>query len=434
MHFLIAPLIFAGSLLLVLYSYVNYLYSEKGRFLIRGSRGNVDLFEEQVEPKLAIGLDRAEMAFPLLVQMDLILLVLLTASWSLWRPLSWDALLQAAVFLVLDVLFCAQVIPGILVARTRGRWLLSCVGILRVSILLVSPLVAISRVLRHVASLGKEEEPEPASPSENIEALMTAGEEEGLLEKEDRRLIRSVVEFGDKTVREVMTPRPEIFAIPAETTVGELKQTLAKRRFTRIPVYEGDLDQIRGFVHALDLFSLSDAEFSQQRVEKFLRPLLFVPETKPISELLREIQQKAQMAIVVDEYGLVAGLVTVEDIVEEIVGEIRDEHEALDVMPQGEGAFSVPGNMDLDRLQELFGVRLEDSGDATTVSGLLTGTLGRVPVTGEVLHKDGLTFRVTESNGRRVLRLVITGPVEKPSGVFSSSETIPSNSHPSQPQ
>jgi len=414
MHLVLAFLIVVSSLLLVLYSYVNLLYSEKGRFLIRGSKDNVDFFEEQIEPALGISMEKAELTFPLLVQMDLILLVLLVASWNLLLPFGWEALLQVAVFLVLDVVLCAQAIPNILLTRTRGQWLRSCRRMLRISILAVSPLVAFSQILHSLASLGKEEaEMEQPSPSENIEALMLAGEEEGLLEKGDRKLIQSVVEFGDKTVREVMTPRPEIVAVPAETTAGQLKQMLSKRRFSRIPVYEGDLDQIRGFVHAMDLFALSDAESSNQSVKRYVRPLLFVPETKLIADLLKELQQTTPMAIVVDEYGSVAGLVTVEDMVEEIVGEIRDEHEALDAVPQGEGAYSVPGNLDLDRLQELFGVRIEETGDAATISGLVTSALGRVPAPGEILQQDGLTFQVTEANGRRVVRLLVSGPVEK---------------------
>ena len=316
----------------------------------------------------------------------MILLALLVIAWDLEQPLQWSTLLQGAVLLVLDVVFFAEVLPHALLARTAGKWLQSCTSLLRVSILAVYPLVAISRFLHHFATLGKEEaEIEEPTPSENIEALMTAGEEEGLLEQDDRRLIRSVVEFGDKTVREVMTPRPEIFAVPAETTLGHLKQMLAARRFSRIPVYQGALDHILGFVHAHDILPLKDQELANKNVGQLLRPLIFVPETKSVSNLLKEMQQKAQMAIVVDEYGSVAGLVTVEDMVEEIVGEIRDEHDAPDATPHGKGSYSVSGSMDLGRLHDLFGVRIEEAGEATTLSGLVTAALGRVPAPGEVL-------------------------------------------------
>ncbi len=416
MFILLATLVLLLSLLLTLFSYVNRLYSEKGRFLIRGSQDNVDFFEDHVEPKLKVEMEKAGFTFPLLVRVNLIVLTMVVTWWNLSAPVHWHMLVEAGVFLVLDVMLFAQVIPHVLLTRTSGKWLLSATGLLRLCVLLVFPLVAVSRFLYDIATLGTEVEREGDKPSasENIEALIQAGEEEGLLEEEDRKLIRSVVEFGDKTVREVMTPRPEMFAVPAETPLSQMKQMLAERRFSRIPIYQGDLDHVLGFIHVRDLLPLSDEALSRHTVTKFLQPVSFVPETKPVAELLKEIQQKAQIAIVVDEYGSVAGLATVEDMVEEIVGEIYEEHEVRDAIPQGDRAYSVAGNMDLDRLQELFGVRVEKTGDATTVSGLVTSAMGRVPSQGEILEKDGLVFQVTESNGRRVLRLSISQPAESP--------------------
>ncbi|MBI4458479.1 MAG: CBS domain-containing protein [Acidobacteria bacterium] len=423
MDFLLAALVIVSSLLLALFSYMHRLYTERGLFLIRGSKDNVEFFENHVEARLKLEAAEAEVTFPLLVQLDLVLLTLSATVWNLRGSWEWSAAGEAIVFLVLDVMLFAQVVPTVLITRTRGRWLLPTVGLLRVCVLAVMPLVVISRFLHSIATLGREEEvdQEEATASENIEALILAGEEEGLLEREDRKLIRSVVEFGDKTVREVMTPRPEIFAVPADTTIAELRQMLAERRFSRIPVYEQDLDHVVGFVHVRDLL-VSDAA-GEQDLRELLRPIPFVPETKPIAELLKEMQQKTQITIVVDEYGSVAGLATVEDIVEEIVGEIREEHELLDAVPQGEGVFSVPGNMDVDRLHDLFGVRVEKIAGASTVSGLVTSVLGRVPASGEILQQDGLSYRVIESNGRRVLRLLVSGPTEKsPSAMKSSSE------------
>ncbi|MBI4465195.1 MAG: HlyC/CorC family transporter [Acidobacteria bacterium] len=423
MHFLLAILIFLSSLLLALFSYVNRLYSEKERFLIRGSKDNVDFFENQIEPRLRLAIEKAELTFPFLVQMNVVLLTLLVIAWNVRQPLRWETVLQTALFLVLDVVLFAQAVPHVLLTRTTGKWLLVTVRLLRISIWLAVPFVAISQFLHHVATLGKEEkEVEEPSANENIEALMVAGEEGGLWEKEDRQLIRSVVEFGDKTVREVMTSRPEIFAVPADTPLSQLKQKLAERHFSRIPVYDGNLDHMVGFVRARDLLQWSDADLARKTVRQLVQPLTFVPETKPVADLLKEIQQKAPLAIVVDEYGSVAGLVTVEDMVEEIVGEIRDESEALDVIQQGEGIYSVPGNMDLDRLQELFGVRIDDEAGATTVSGLVTNLIGRVPNPGERMEKEGLVFRITESNGRRVLRLQISGPT---ANVSTRSDTPP---------
>lgn len=417
-------LVLACSLLLLLFSYVHRLYSEKGRLLL-GSKDNVDFFENQIEPRLGVKTERAELTFSLLTQVDLVVLALLVAFWNLGEPVHWQTLIEGGVFLVLEVLLFAQLIPQLLLTRTSGKWLSPFTGLLRSSILAISPLVTVSQFLHHLSALGGEEEGEgeEASASQNIEALIEAGEEEGLIEKEDQRLIRSVIEFGDKTVREVMTPRPEIFAVSTETTIGELKQLLATRQYSRIPVYEQDLDHLIGFLRVLDLFLRSEEQSSDQSVKALVRPLTFVPETKRISELLKEIQQKAPIAIVVDEYGSVAGLVTVEDMVEEIVGEIRDEHEAVDVIPQGEGIYSVPGSMDLDRLQELFSIRIEETGGATTVSGLITGALGRVPHVGEVLETDGLVFEVTESNGRKILRSTIRRPAEKGAGPQSPQKS-----------
>ncbi|MBI3894380.1 MAG: HlyC/CorC family transporter [Acidobacteria bacterium] len=427
MSFLIATLVIVTSFFLTLFSYVHRLYTERGRFLVRGSKDNVDFFENHVEPRLKQEAEKAEIAFPLLAQLDLVLLTLCVGLWTFRQPFLWSSAAEAVIFLVLDVVLFAQGIPYVLLTRTRGKWLLPTTRLLRVCVLAISPLVIISQFLNSIIALGREEEAgqEEPSPGENIEALILAGEEEGLLEREDRKLIRSVVEFGDKTAREVMTPRPEIFAVPVQTTVNELKQKLASRRFSRIPVYEGDLDHVIGYVHVRDLFLSSDPATAQQSMRGLLRLLNFVPETKPIAELLKEMQQKTQITIVVDEYGSVAGLATVEDIVEEIVGEIREEHEVLDAIPQGEGTFSVPGNMDVDRLHDLFGVSVEKIGGATTVSGLVTSILGHVPFPGETLHQDGLTFQVIESNGRRVLRLLVSGPVEKPSPAIQSSEDHP---------
>jgi putative hemolysin len=425
MNILLAILIGTSSLLLVLYSYVNSLYREKGRFLVRGSKDNVTFFEEQVEPLLHLRVEDAELTFPLLMYMTIALLALFVFAWQLGEPLRWSALLQGTIFLGLDIVFCAEIVPRVLFARTSGKWLISFTGLLRFSTMAVSPVAAITQLVHHFAALGRDDDSVASEPtaSENIEALMLAGEEEGLLEKEDRRLIRSVVEFGDKTVRDVMTPRPEIFAVPVETTLAQLKQMLATEPYSRIPVYERDLDHILGFIHARDLLPLTDKDLANT-VKKLIRPVSFVPETKSVSQLLKEIQQqKSHIAIAVDEYGSVAGLVTVEDMIEEIVGEIRDEHETLDVIPQGKRAFSVPGNMDLDRLQDLFGVRIDDSGEATTVSGFITGIMGRVPGAGETLERDGLVFQVTESDGRRILRLLISRPEAQP--VRTSAEASP---------
>jgi CBS domain containing-hemolysin-like protein len=412
MHIVLTLVIIFGSLLLMLYSYLARLSSERSYFLVRGSRDNVQFYEEEIAPNLGVTPEQAAWTFPLLGQVVLVLLGLAVAAWNFGQTLRWTGLLGAGAFLLLDVIVFGQVLPNILLTLTKGNWLRAFTGFVRASVLVAFPLVALGQFLHQIATLGKADtqEAEEPTPSENIETLIQAGEDTGLIEKEDRKLIQSVVEFGAKTVREVMTPRQQIIAVQAQTTLSELKQMLATKRFTRIPVYDPDLDHMIGFVHSGDLFAVEDADLERRTVKELLRPLRFVPDTKRISELLEELKEKGQIAVVVDEYGSVAGLATVEDMVEEIVGEIHDEHEPTDVHQDAEGRYSVPGGMDLDRLREWFDVQLEETETASTVSGLVTEALGRVPMVGEMVERDGLTFQITDANDRRIIRLLVSGP------------------------
>ena len=240
-----------------------------------------------------------------------------------------------------------------------------------------------------------------------MDALIEAGQEEGILEESDRELIQSVVEFGDKTVREVIKPRPEMFAVPADTTVEKLTDMLRTRPYSRVPVYEGSIDKIVGIVHARDLLQVTDTEASTRTVRELMSTdVRFVPESKRVSDLLREMQRDSiRMEIVVDEYGAVAGLVTIEDMVEEIVGEIREEREK-DVIRENDYSYIVPGSMDVDRLDELFGIRPEGH-EATTVAGLVSEIAGRIPRAGEVITDDGLKFEILDSTDRKILRVRI---------------------------
>jgi CBS domain containing-hemolysin-like protein len=261
-----------------------------------------------------------------------------------------------------------------------------------------------------VAALTEERPPEqPEHPSEAVDALIEAGQEEGILEESDRELIQSVVEFGDKTVREVMTPRPEIVAVPIDASVEQFTELLRTKPYSRVPVYEGSIDHVKGIVFAHDVLQVPDAEARNHTVGELMKPVVFVPESKRVSALMREMQKENQhMAIVIDEYGGTAGVVTIEDLVEEIVGEIRDEHEAkADIVRENENSYVVPGNMDVDRLDELFHIR-PNGHEAATVAGLVSEILGRIPEQGEVVEESGLRFEVLESTDRRVERLRIS--------------------------
>jgi putative hemolysin len=212
------------------------------------------------------------------------------------------------------------------------------------------------------------------------------------------------VAFGDKTVREVMTPRPKIVAIEAAQSLEDLRELLINEQFSRIPVYEGSIDRIEGFIHARDMFELEEEERRRRTARDLMRPVRLVPETKPVDDLMREMQEdRAHMVIVIDEYGNTAGLATMEDLVEEILGEIRDEHEPeMDDTPDGEGRYVVSGSFDLGRLQELLGFRVLPEVASTTVSGLASEWLGRVPSVGDVVEREGIRIEVLAASDRRV--------------------------------
>ena len=397
--------------LLVLASYVDRLYTESGKFLSREFQENIEAFDQLVEPRLHSASGRAALAFAVLVQLCTAAISLLI-GYLVFVDLRWTVpeILQAAVGIILVIIVCNRWLPYVLFTRTRGKWLVRFVPVLRLFIYLMLPVTLILTFGLSVAALAEPHEPEQIEhPSEAVDALIEAGQEEGILQESDRQLIQSVVEFGDKTVREVMTPRPDIVAIPADATVEELTTLLREKPHSRVPVYVDNIDQIQGMVLSHDLIQIADSEANTTLVKKLMRPVFFVPETKKTSPLLREMQKDStHMAIVIDEYGGVAGLVTMEDLVEEIVGEIRDEHErGTDVVRESESAYVMKGNVDVGRLEDLFDLRLEPR-DTTTVGGLVSALVGRIPQPGEVIEEEALRFEILESTDRKVEKVRVT--------------------------
>jgi putative hemolysin len=391
--------------LLVLSSYVERLYTESGKFLTREFQENIEAFEQLVEPRLSSASTRSALAIGLLVQLCTAAIAILIA-YLLFSDKKWTVpeIIQAAVAIIVVIMVCNRLLPYVLFTRTRGFWLARFTPILKVLIYSMMPITLALGFGLSVAALAKTHEPEEHEhPSEAVEALIEAGQEEGILEESDRALIQSVVEFGDKTVREVMTPRPEIFAVPVDTTIEQFASALRGKPFSRVPIYVGNIDQIQGMVLAHDLIAIPANETRTTTVHKLMRPVVYVPVTIKTTELLREMQRdNMHLAIVIDEYGSVAGLVTMEDLLEEIVGEIRDEHEqTTDIVPESDSTYVIRGNVDVDRLHELFDVRL-DAHEATTVGGLVSAIVGHIPKPGEVIEEDGLRFEVMESTDRRV--------------------------------
>jgi len=210
-------------------------------------------------------------------------------------------------------------------------------------------------------------------------------------------------------VREAMKPRPSMFAVPSNMTVEHFIDMLRAKHYSRVPVYEGSIHNIKGIVYTQDVLQVPDSEAHVRTVGSIMRrDVYFVPESKLGSDLLREMQkQNIRMAIVVDEYGGVAGLVTIEDLVEEIVGEIRDERDKPEIVRDGDRGFIVSGSMDVDRLNELFGTKPEGK-DSATIAGLVSELAGRIPRRGEVVEDDGLRFEVLESTDRKVERVRVS--------------------------
>jgi len=238
--------------------------------------------------------------------------------------------------------------------------------------------------------------------SEVAKAYIDTAAEEGLIEGEERKLLQSIVDFGGTLVREVMTPRPDIVAVRAEATVGDLRALFREQEYSRFPVYRESLDNIAGFVFVKDLVTLS-AEDSKP-ITGLLRPAVVVPETKRVPELLKQFQrQQTQIAIVVDEYGGTAGLVTIEDLLEEIVGEIRDEYdvESEPIVDEGNGHFVFSGKVDIDEVAQRLKVQIEREG-FETVGGFLMSHIGRVPTVGERFEIDGLVVEILDAERRRV--------------------------------
>jgi putative hemolysin len=397
--------------LLTLVSYVDRVYQEIGRFLSREFQDNIDVFERKVEPELKVSRTRASLSMSVLSLLTMAAIALVV-GYVVFSDQLWNIyeILQATISLILIVILCNRFLPFLFFSRTRGEWLARFTVVLRCLIYLALPVTIVLGFLQSVASLTKQNVGEqPESPAEAVDALIEAGQEEGIIQEGDRDLIQSVVEFSGKTVREAMKPRPAMFALPADTTVERFIELLRPKHYSRVPVYEGSVHNIKGIVYTQDVLQVPDTEARVRTLDTIMRrDVYFVPESKLGSDLLREMQkQNVRLAIVVDEYGGVAGLVTIEDLVEEIVGEIRDERDKPEVVREGEKSFIVSGGTDVDRLGELFGAKPEGK-DSSTIAGLVSELAGRIPRKGEIVEEDGLRFEVLESTDRKVERVRVT--------------------------
>ncbi len=393
------------AILLCLITVVQILYMDSLRLRARDLPA-LQFFKETLEERIGLDAEQGVLAFSVIKHTLLLLLGLSFMAVQFGNTSTpWQSFFEAALFAWLTMLVTTYMLAQVLYRKTRGRWLVPLAPVLRFGALMVRPLTAILGFFQSLVDLSAQETTsEEAGGNGDIEALISAGAEEGLIEEDDRKLIESVVAFGDKTVREVMTPRPKIVAIEASRSLEDLRELVIHEQYSRIPAYEDTIDHIIGFVHVRDMFELDEADRAGRQVRELVRPIRFVPETKPVNDLLREMQEAgAHMAIVIDEYGNVAGLATMEDLVEEILGEIHDEHEPeRDVKQESEGQFIVAGSLDLDRLDDLLGFRPADGTESTTIGGLVTEWLGHVPQVGETVERDGIRIEVLAGDELKV--------------------------------
>jgi putative hemolysin len=322
-------------------------------------------------------------------------------------------------FVAIFILVCEHVIPIFIVRRNPERVLEFLLPPFDILARAVRPLTnSLTRLIQEPRRERNDQNgaAAPDAPAGDIPAPPQEPEaEQGLIEEEGRKLLQSIVDFGDTLVREVMTPRPDMVAISAAATLAELRALFQEQEYSRIPVFGENLDNILGLVYVKDLIQLRDAreDASLQRdMPQLIRPATFVPETKRVADLLREFQQQQiQIAIVVDEYGGTAGLATIEDLLEEIVGEIRDEYdvETEPVTEEPDGSLVVSGKVNFDVVRERLGVEVEPEG-FETVGGYVLTRVGRVPAVGEKFELDGMLVEVVEAERRRIHRVRFSRP------------------------
>ena len=358
--------------------------------------------------------DRSRFLLPVrlvLLCIQIALVVFATGFFLELRPIqgAWWALLA-----ILSTFALVLLVLPIMATRYPEQALLRLVPVLSrcypfmawISRPMASLLKPLDRVSANGDETGGQEE---ESTEGEFEAYVDVGEEEGIIEGLEGDLILSALEFGNTRVKEIMTPRTQVVATPQTTTISEMRDLIVSRKHSRIPVYRRDLDEIVGIVYVRNLLSYLTAESGDAPVTRLMTPPLFVPETKKVADLFREMQRSAEhIAIVINEHGAVSGLVSIEDLIEEIVGEIRDEDEMqlVDLIAEGDGSYIVRGAAEIENLEKALGLSLGVT-HFTTVSGVVVSQMGRVPHPGETTDINGIRVEVLAADQRRINTLRI---------------------------
>jgi putative hemolysin len=344
-----------------------------------------------------------------------VLITILVLRFTLDR--TWLLIYALLVGLSATVIF-RQILPRLIVRGNPESIVLFLLPVVRplysITTTLISPLESRFRSkeqLRLDATMAPDiPDDRDDDGDEDIQALLEVGEAEGIIEEEEREMIESMVEFAETRVGEIMTPRTEICAVPFDSTVRVARDLIIEQKYSRLPVYRESIDNIEGIIYVRDLLQVwAEDGKEDQPIAPILRDAYFVPETKSAAELLKSMQvNHVQLAIVIDEYGGVAGIVTVEDLLEEIVGEIEDEdtedEEIIEIIEGEDGYFDVLGSTETDKIERLFDIEIEDD-DFTTIAGMVTSESGYVPKVGEKLVIRGLEIEVLKADEKKLALL-----------------------------
>jgi putative hemolysin len=364
---------------------------------------------------------RFSFALSAMIQILLVVVAVLITSISLFLfPDPRLVLVGLATGLILAGIF-RQLIPLFISTRNPEATLLFLMPVVRpffpIMAFIADPFQRLFDRSKSKSQIVEDEKEEEDDDVSGVQALIDVGAAEGILEEEEGELIHSIIEFGDTRVSEVMTPRPDIVAVSETATVREARDIMLESKYSRLPVYRDQMDNVEGIIYVRDLLQCWEEGVEDSNIRSLIRQVYFVPETKPVDELLKEMQKAhVQLAMVIDEYGGVCGVVTVEDILEEIVGEIEDEdiagEELEDIKDAGDGWYEVLGSTEIGKIERLFDMEIE-ADDFTTIAGLVINESGKVPPVGERFKFRGLEVEVLEADERRIGRLKVSRAQEE---------------------
>jgi CBS domain containing-hemolysin-like protein len=364
---------------------------------------------------------RFSFALSAMIQILLVVVAVLITSISLYLfPDPRLVLVGLAAGLILAGIF-RQLIPLFISTRNPEGTLLFLMPVVRpffpVMAFIADPFQRLFDRSKSKGQIVEDETEQEDDDDSGVQALIDVGAAEGILEEEEGELIHSIIEFGDTRVSEVMTPRPDIVAVPETATVREARDVMLESKYSRLPVYRDQMDNVEGIIYVRDLLQCWEEGIEDKNIRALIRQVYFVPETKPVDELLKEMQKAhVQLAMVIDEYGGVCGVVTVEDILEVIVGEIEDEdiagEELEDIKDAGDGWYEVLGSIEIGKIERLFDMEIE-ADDFTTIAGLVINESGKVPPVGERFKFRGLEVEVLEADERRIGRLRVSRALEE---------------------